>query len=90
MDCQHVQSVALFWACIHLQTLTLLIGSVWNRAVLRCGLVRVRAKAAAEGVGAPQDLQGVCPGSYVAVHLADVPAPLVLKLQQRVEASTQA
>ena len=50
----------------------------------------VRARAAAEGVGGPQDLQGVCPGCYVAVHLAGIPATVVAKLQQRVEASNQA
>ncbi|KAL3135477.1 hypothetical protein ABBQ38_005957 [Trebouxia sp. C0009 RCD-2024] len=48
-----------------------------------------RARAAAEGVGGPQDPQGACPGSYVVVHLADVPATAALKLQQRVEASAQ-
>ncbi len=48
-----------------------------------------RARAAAEGVGGPQDPQGASPGSYVVVHLADVPAPAVAKLQQRVEASAQ-
>lgn len=60
------------------------------QAVMKCEAGCLRAKAAAEGVGGPQDPQGVCPGSYVAVHLADVPAAVVLKLQQRVEASSQA
>ena len=68
----------------------MLLKSYLTQAVLKCGLGYVRARAAAEGVGGPKDPQGVCPGSYVAVHLADVPVAVVLKLQQRVEASTQA
>lgn len=67
-----------------------LIEGLLAQAVLKCELDCHRAKAAAEGVGGPQDPQGVCPGSYVAVHLADVPAAVVLKLQQRVEESSQA
>lgn len=66
------------------------IEALLAQAVLECELGCHRAKAAAEGVGGPQEPQGVCPGSYVAVHLADVPAVVVLKLQQQVEASSQA
>ena len=73
-----------------MHSLTLLLKSFVTQAVLKSERGCVRARAAAEGVGGAQNPQGVCPGSYVAVHLADVPAALVLKLQQRVEASTQA
>lgn len=46
-----------------------------------------RARAGAEGVA--QDPSGASPGTYVAVHLADVPAAVAMKLVQRVEASSQ-
>ncbi|DBA66726.1 TPA: hypothetical protein ACH3X2_001875 [Trebouxia sp. C0005] len=46
-----------------------------------------RAKAGAEGVS--RDPNGAAPGSYVAVHLADVPADVATRLVQRVQAASQ-
>ena len=46
-----------------------------------------RAKAGAEGV--TRDPEGAAPGSYVAVHLADVPADVALRLVQQVQAASQ-
>ncbi len=46
-----------------------------------------RAKAGAEGV--TRDPEGAAPGSYVAVHLADVPADVAMRLVQRVQAASQ-
>lgn len=48
-----------------------------------------RAKAAALGVGGVDDPSGVSPGTYVAVHLAQLPAATAVKLLQRVQASAQ-
>ncbi len=36
-----------------------------------------------------QDPNGAAPGSYVAVHLADVPADVAMRLVQRVQAASQ-
>ena len=36
-----------------------------------------------------KDTNGVPPGTFVAVHLADVPAAAALKLMERVHASSQ-
>ena len=49
--------------------------------------VGFRAKAGAEVVS--RDPNGAAPGSYVAVHLADVPADVALRLVQRVQAASQ-
>ncbi len=48
--------------------------------------VGFRAKA---GVEVVSRANGAAPGSYVAVHLADVPADVAMRLVQRVQAASQ-
>ena len=52
-------------------------------------VVFCRAKAAAMGVCGVDDPHGVSPGTYVAVHLAQMPADVAVKLLHRVQSFSQ-